>query len=64
MAVWQMMKGGEPTATNGATDFYDDQQPQQPGDADFSTALVQQQAATSDGRWDAYNYVGVSPELD
>jgi hypothetical protein len=57
MAVWQIMKSGEPTNAP----LYDDTGSAVPGDADFSTSAVAAHVQSLGAAADGFNYVGLSP---
>jgi len=58
MAIWQILSpAGLPVGEN-----YDDGAPEQPGEAGFSTTIVQTYVATL-GIGAAFNYVGASPSI-
>lgn len=56
MAVWQIMKTGEPTNAP----LYDDAGAAMPGDPDFSTSAVAAYVQSLDAAADGFNYVGLS----
>jgi hypothetical protein len=63
MAIWQMMKAGEPAdrPPPNAVPNFDDGSATCPGDDQFSTDAVTAHLSNLGGVADGFNYVGPSP---